>query len=526
MKKISILLLVIFAAIAGTWVYQANKFEKIVKEQVFPEIELNELINTDLSKAVINKYKFSVTFADVTVDYSELLDMYLVALAPQTNYNTKSILFTDKVEASYSPIRKEIILDLNGDNYKLIVDNQSIYTKNPNVKCFISESLLKFYNNKQGPLKEEIYIKLLMGKNTQFIDDVEFASADSAESLFSIIPDNNYYKIKFNMASKQAKIDYLKFMSMANFDELEKALYKDTDSQKRNSEIAKILNILMEEPTDSEFSGSVKIHSSFVDSLGKKNAPYNPAVGYKVIKDIVGKIHFKNKEIEQLISFSYKNNEKAYVYKYKNNLPEEKLEKIWTMMPKSIKENDEYSNLYNIFNEMKNAEVEFNLDSKLIASGKVAINDLQLTLHPVKKEQDELKYEIKLSTPEKLLNSVQYLYNNAFRDMLQKGYFDKDQHNIDRKLSVFDIAINESKDKTYEFMSAFHNNNDFAKNKNLEINILMPVSDGGFKNMYDLYSSFSVMKINNRNLTQEFIKDQRIENYLQFLHQLTAEFAQ
>jgi len=127
MKKLGSVIALLLIVIAGIWMYLANEFEKIANEDLLPKIHNNDtLIKVDLDAVAIEKFKFRITFKDVTI-------------LPNTPDLRVSV---DKIITSYNPFTDKITLCVDSDKLSMGTANTAIYIPSPNQTLTFNRSIL------------------------------------------------------------------------------------------------------------------------------------------------------------------------------------------------------------------------------------------------------------------------------------------------------------------------------------------------------------------------------------------------
>ena len=127
MKKLGSVIALLLIVIAGIWMYLANEFEKIANEDLLPKIHNNDtLIKVDLDAVAIEKFKFRITFKDVTI-------------LPNTPDLRVSV---DKIITSYNPFTDKITLCVDSDKLSIGTANTAIYIPSPNQTLTFNRSIL------------------------------------------------------------------------------------------------------------------------------------------------------------------------------------------------------------------------------------------------------------------------------------------------------------------------------------------------------------------------------------------------
>ena len=191
-KKLSIFLVIIFITAISGWVYLANKFEKIAKEEIIPKLQKNEsIIFAYQDYIVIDKYKFKLSLQNVTVfQNSKLFNMH-----------------ADKIIACYNPFSDNIKAQITGDKLTIGAEDLKIYFPSPNHVIDFNRSLLK---NDLEQFKITIFSKdssIYFANNDKFISKSDEAIITISNSL-----DNDIYKMNFGM-----KVDALQVNPESQF---------------------------------------------------------------------------------------------------------------------------------------------------------------------------------------------------------------------------------------------------------------------------------------------------------------------
>jgi hypothetical protein len=124
--KVRISLLLILLCL-GFWIYCANKFESLVKEEIIPVIANHPaLIKTDLDNIQINKYRFSLILKEV-----DILPL-----------SASFIVKTDELTLKYNPLTSKIIGSFTGQKLITGSGKTRLYIPKPQERVEFSQSLI------------------------------------------------------------------------------------------------------------------------------------------------------------------------------------------------------------------------------------------------------------------------------------------------------------------------------------------------------------------------------------------------
>ena len=128
MKKLVLFLLFVAAAVAGGWLFLANKFEHIVNAEILPKLTQHpEIIYVDPEAVRINKFKFDVSLGNLE-------------LFPDNEQFSAS--FGD-VSAHYNPLKDKISFCFCGDKTSFVIGENNYYSKNLKGNFDFGRSLLQ-----------------------------------------------------------------------------------------------------------------------------------------------------------------------------------------------------------------------------------------------------------------------------------------------------------------------------------------------------------------------------------------------
>ena len=129
MRKLG-LVVIILSAIAIGWFYLANKFEKIVNDEILPRLKNSTLIEADLDSVVIEKFRFQLT-------------LHKVNILPDSD----SIASDIKAVISYNPIFDDVTVFLGGGSLIKIPGQDGIYTSSSNQKVTFNRAMIASNTN-------------------------------------------------------------------------------------------------------------------------------------------------------------------------------------------------------------------------------------------------------------------------------------------------------------------------------------------------------------------------------------------
>jgi len=193
MKKLGLIVLVLII-IAGGWVYLADKFEHIAKEEILPKLNNNSsLIITDIDSVIIEKYKFKLTVPVVTI-------------FPNSQYFK---IVSDKMVMCYNPFTDRVSALFNGEKLSIGTGKTEIYIPSPNQTIKFNRSLLQkeFEGIDLQIISKDLSIYL--AAEDKFISkasgaNISFSSTLDSSDIYAINFGIDFNNMEMNPESKYA----------------------------------------------------------------------------------------------------------------------------------------------------------------------------------------------------------------------------------------------------------------------------------------------------------------------------------
>ena len=472
MKKLG-LIVVVLAIIAGGWVYLANKFEHIAKEEILPKLENSETaIVADLNLIIIEKFKFKVIIPAITI-------------FPESKYFK---IVSDQLIVSYNPFTDKIAATFQGEKLSIGTGKTELYIPSPNQTINLDRSILQ---------KE--------------LRDIDFQIISKEMSIYSAQDDKFITRssgVTTNFSSKLDSNDVYLINLGANFNNME--VNPETGILSLLDESAPALIRKQFQLMDgyyriAEQTGSINYNAQYSVNVGKEHIDDIIATikgeilfpdiykKFMLTKDkfsILAKDSFSNNAIKDNISvyFSGDGNKVDLDWDISLNrsyTPEQKTKIIDTTnillakLAKQIPSDKAINNVgpadfQQISTSITNAEkvgVSFHLNYDLATTN--SDHSLQLQLDDftttTKGSLDKKIYTgtTTITTPELLISGLTSLYEGATPIFIK---------NLDEKnasfIKSFDQVMNNIKNNGFDALSAFHTENQLDKNESLILNIV------------------------------------------------------
>jgi len=193
MKKAGTILVILLIIITGMWFYLANKFEKIVLNELLPIItDSNDpIMKADLNSVVIKKFKFKLTLKSITI-------------FPRINYlKVKS----DEITIGYNPFTDNIYAHFNGKKLSVGTGKTKVYILNPNQTIEFNHSIFK-NGLKDIDLKiTSKNLSIYLANNDELISKTanskfKFSNSLKSDEFYYINLDVDLNDLKMNTESK------------------------------------------------------------------------------------------------------------------------------------------------------------------------------------------------------------------------------------------------------------------------------------------------------------------------------------
>lgn len=128
MRKILLFFMLLSIAVAGAWIYFANKFEQIVVDDILPKLTQNpEIVYVDPSAVRIQKYRFELSLGKLEIlpDHEKI-----------------SVTLND-TGVKYNPFKDEISLYSIGNKNSFVIEENEYYTNNLKIGFEFKRPLLQ-----------------------------------------------------------------------------------------------------------------------------------------------------------------------------------------------------------------------------------------------------------------------------------------------------------------------------------------------------------------------------------------------
>lgn len=510
-KKLSIFLVIIFITAISGWVYLANKFERIAKEEIIPKLQKNEsIISADQDSIVIDKYKFKLSLQNVTVfQNSALFRMH-----------------ADKIIACYNPFSDSIKAQITGDKLTIGAEDLKIYFPSPNHVIDFNRSLLK---NDLEQFKITIFSK---DSSIYFANDDKFISkSDDSIITISNSLDNDIYKMSFGV-----KVDALqvspesKFSSkvlnkiLAEYAEgkLEKNLSNyyynilnetgpvnyqaEYAMQLKRDHVLSLISVLNDKKDIKELLNEFSFIKD-IYSIDARESTINPYINYS------GNIHFSGdgEKINALIDSKFINNyseEQKIGIINRTNQALLKSAKILNNENSSKIENniiaEDFTRISEILTNIDKNEIKIdvkydiqsnNLEQEILFS----FNDFNIKSEG--KVNDKVyNGTIEISNPKLLTDNTGNIYENAVRPILIKM---ADNPEDIKTVATYDKIAKNIQENGFSALSALHKEDELKENGKLVTEVLF--DPAGFK-----------FKVNDKGFF-EILTDERIAKFFENL---------
>lgn len=474
MRKISITLLLLAVSSVLAWVYFANKFEQIAKNEILPKIKDNEHIisaNTDL--AIIEKFKFKITLKDVTI-------------FPKSDiFKT----FSEQVDLCYNPFNDKIIVSHGNGKLKTGSGRTEVYTVAEGYKIEFNRSLL---NNEF----EDINVVISSGEGTVYLasdNSLISHSKKSHISLISKLDKESFYNIglKLNMAGAESNPDS-KYTKYVMEDVVSQLAYtkEQNDINKRLEKFvekftecyAKILN--KSGPIDYASEFSLKLEKKHIDNVvAAIRGEIEPNELYKNFSftrdnySLSLKENYGNAHIHDSIEYKVAGDgrtvkldvqallTKDYTDEQKKDISELLLEFVNSMASQSNQSftQADLKGLFDKYLDTKKTNFLFKFDydiasNNLNHSAELKVDNFEINANGALKDQ---KYEgdFKLATPKILISTISDLYDGGIKSLLEKNGVDVNNTNL---------IVEDIKNNGMEFLAAFDKKNALKEDESFE----------------------------------------------------------
>lgn len=518
-KKLSVFLVIIFITAISGWVYLANKFETIAKEEIIPKLQKNEsIVSVDQDSVVIDKYKFKLSLQNVTAfQNSKLFKMH-----------------ADKIIACYNPFSDSIKARITGDKLTIGEDDLKIYFPSPNHVIDFNRSLL---------INDIEQFKIIISSkdsSVYFANDDKFISkSDDSIITISNTLDNDMYKMHFGMKVDSLQVnpesqyslkvlsrifpDY-KLLNQTSFG------YAESDlKQKLDNLYYGILNEI----------GPINYQTDYSIQLGKNHvlSLVSALNGKKDVKDLLNEFSFtkdiysvstsesmKNSSINQISNIKFsgdgqkistrinlESSDSVFDEEQKLRIISKTNEFLLTLLKILNKENSsKIDNKLTAEDFTKISETLTNIDKTEIKIGveyDINTNNLEqeilLSLDDFNiKSEGKVNDKVyngtfEISNPKLLIDTIGNIYENSMRSILIKL---ADNPEDEKTVAGYDKIARNIQENGFGVLSALHKEDELKENDKLVSELIFDPSSFKFK-------------INNKGFF-EILTDERVAKFL------------
>ncbi len=508
MKKLSSIIAILLFVIAGGWFYLANKFEKIVAEEILPKLQKEDsLVSVDMDAIIIEKFKFKLMLQDVVIFPNSKL----------FKINANEII------ACYNPITDHIKTHFSGDKLTVGEGSTEFYFPSPNHVIGFNRSLLKkdFENFDINITSKDSSI--YFAKDDKFISKSDQSKLSISNSLSNDMYDMNF---SFNIDSMQINPKSQFFTKIIT------SLVPEFENNSINTNIDSYYYKMLEE------TGSLDYQTNYSIQLGKDHV-YNLIAVLKREKEftealenfsftqdtysINGNETLKNPAIKDTGSItltgdgekitgkadiemnrSYGEDQKENIIQISNSLLIEALKLLNTKNSSRIDDKlqeEDFTKLSELLTEIDKVGIKLDVEYDIKSNN--LEQEIKLTLNDLKIESEgEVKDKIyngkfKVSNPKILTDGIPQIYKSGVREIFLK-LSSNDQGNFD--ISSYDQIAENIINNGFNALAAFHKDDELKEDDEL-------ISELSFNP-----NSFE-FKINDKGFF-EILTDERIVNFL------------
>jgi hypothetical protein len=503
MKKIGSVIALLLIVIAGIWMYLANEFEKIANEDLLPKIQNNDsLIKVDLDAVAIEKFKFRITFKDVTI----------LPNVPDLRVNV------DKIITSYNPFTDKITLCINSDKLSMGTENTAIYIPSPNQTVTFNRSILT------NDFKDMDLSIISKNFAAYFASDDKFISrADKFKLTFSNLLNDGNYLINLKIISDKVEINpdskYTTYLwnnsmpeSLINTTGLDNNLYNDsyhykiiestgpidltTEYSLKLSENA-LRNIISALRGTKELS---EVYKDFEFEKEDYSLSIKESLNNDAIKDN-GFVHFSGNgsNINANVNISFIRNYNEIQKQEIISITSDFISKLTQQRASNEKLNlnqnfkgtpEDFIPLAEHITDIKNLNMIFNLDYDIASADlthalNIGLNSFNVELNGTIKDKIYNAYAA-INTPSLLINSLTGFYETSIKPLLVQNTTIENAAYI----KSFHKIVENIKDNGFEALSTLHSGEELQEDDILTTNLVFnpqgfdfKINDKGFFNI-------------------------------------------
>ncbi|NRB10940.1 MAG: hypothetical protein HRU35_04940 [Rickettsiaceae bacterium] len=469
-KNISIISIVILIILAITWVYLANRFEKMVQEVVLPEIkEYDDVIETNLEEVVIDKYMFKLTTGKINIITS-----------------ANNIVKIDGINFCYNPIFGTV-KGTNIANGAIVIDNKNVGVATESKKFTIKFSNELFKNDKE----EANLFFIMKGMTVYRLDSDEVLSSNDNADFSLIFSPSKKYTDNLNVLVKASALDTTI-----------KSLNVNSGDKKIDHFVMKIGEIIklkgnVDSNIEYELDFKRKYIKEYIQVMFKLASQDNPQEIRNIVNDnklldheffIEGKENYKfankdgydsyllikndGKRMNLDINFNINttpnedNNEKITKL-FADLMYEGAIEDSLTYGTRADINPEDLLGLAKIFTDVDKLKLAMNLNfdykfTKIAHNISLDINDNAFEFNG-KKALNSYKGNLKISKPEGLIS---YISDNLAVRL--KPIFTKSAPSVSNKeIEWYDAVVQNIKDNGFNAIKVFHNKDDLKEGEPL-----------------------------------------------------------
>lgn len=478
MKKLISIVLVFLLILAGTWIYFANKFEKMVSEELIPAIQAPEsMITADLDSIVINKFKFQVELKDVT-------------LFPASNV---FVMNTDSMLMSYKPFYDKIKLSFNGKKLSMGSGDTEVYIPSPDHTITFNRSILDFDNVSIDTVSKNLFI--YSSKNDNLI-----ASAVTSESSVSSKLKDGVYSIDLTANGNQLKIN-----PDSNYSKnvLKVLMPKSNLVDINSSDYLHYYYKLIEKTGPSDFSGkySMKLKEEYLKNITSALQAEAPEKALELLIELTKEnyaLHAKETLTNSALDHSWsldtssdsnKINTKFNVSclnKYTETQRQDTISITQDLLLNRLSalnfkvEERDLTPLATEIADIKKLKLEFNFTHDVKSNEasnalKIELNDFSANLNGGTEDSMHNLHAV-IKTPTMLINGLTAL-DDSIKPILAKNTNKEFATNIESFVQIMENV----KDNGFNALAAFHKNSNLEANEELQADIIINLQNFEFK---------------------------------------------
>jgi len=528
MKKLVLIITALFLVVAAGWFYAANKFEKIVQEEIFPKVKEASWIDANLDSAVIEKFHFKVMLGKVNL-FSK----------------SDGVDIDSKATIKYNPFNDNITLLLEGKHLLKAPGEQGVYSLSPKQKITFDRAVLSGTTN-EFEFKITSHDFVLYSAR----DDQVIFSSDKAIIEFSnTLEKDEVYDLRFKMGASGMMINPDSKYTQYLIEDFGKE-YADKAPKTLPLILSKLMDYLYgakdkKDARDYTANYSFKLEKGivdeYIDSLRKDGVGDLKVFDKLDPSNGVGKFSFQGTELYEnkaakdsgsirvgidgtrvnikgdiAMIRNYNDSQKqefidqsklfiSDVAKILDNDPEMN----FTLDGKKISaskriDNMDFAGLLSIF--ANNREISLSLDVsadsdpqgiKFDHSVKLVLNDLIIKSNGDANDE-RYKGNISVATPDILVNGITNLYDNGIKPLLVQA----SGSDTSEMVKYSDKVIANIKDNGLDALSVLHKNDKFNPSDKLESDIVIYPKHFTFtvndKNVLSIISDAKVLKFLNQ----------------------------